>query len=254
MVEAQGGPIRAHTPQTPEEAAYLSLSPLANTNTIQLQLSYTTIPDGGHAGMAVVRTGLWMPYVLIPGIEVPGMGGLVVMMVPYQTLDLPALPEEVNGLGDINLIDLAVYELSWGGIGLGPGFFFPAATSPILGQGKLQLGPVFSVGYSGVHGMLITLGGFDAVSVAGSPERPDVHTLYVAPSVGLMLPKAFYLYSDGILRFDWKRDGHATIPLNLGLGHAFTSHFVVYVQPEWVATGDLEDSFTARVVVSNLGW
>ncbi|HVJ14106.1 MAG TPA: hypothetical protein VM686_01640, partial [Polyangiaceae bacterium] len=107
---------------------------------------------------------------------------------------------------------------------------------------------------SGVRGLLVTLGLVNAISVAGSPERPDVNTLYVVPTVGLMLPKAFYLYTDPMWRFDWERDGHATIPLNLGIGHAFTSHFVVYVQPEWVATGDLEDSFTARVVVSNLGW
>jgi hypothetical protein len=157
-------------------------------------------------------------------------------------------------LGDITLIDLAGYEFSWGGIGLGPAFQFPAATSPILGQGKLQLGPVATVGYSGLRGLLVTLAAVDAFSVAGSPERPDVNTLYVVPTVGLMLPEAFYLYTDPMWRFDWERDGHATIPLNLGIGRAFTSHFVVYAQPEWVATGDLEDSFTARVVLSNLGW
>ncbi len=251
---ATGEPISATTPRSPEEAAYLSLTPLANTNTMKLDLGYTVIPDDGNAAAAFLRTGLWMPYVLIPGIALPNMGSVVVFDVRYQTLDLPELPERVTGLTDITLVDQAVYRLPWGAIGLGPGFIFPAATSPELGQGKLQVGPVATIALSAVRGLIVTLAVSNAFSVAGSPERPDVNMLFVAPTIGLMLPKAFYVYADPLWRFDWKRDGHATLPINIAIGHAFTSHFVVYLQPEWIATGDLKNSVSTRIILSHLGW
>ncbi len=248
-----GEPLRALTPRSVEEAAYLSLSPLSSMNSMQLRLEYTGIDGGGHLATAGLRTGLWMPYVVIPGIEVPRMGSLWVLDLGVQNQDLPVLPEAINGIGDTVVVEQTVYGFSWGGFALGPLIILPSATSPTLGQGKLQLGPLGAIAYAG-RGVILTLSVGNLWSVAGPPERTDINTLVVVPTAGVMVSRATYLYLDPTLLFDWKRDGHATIPVNLGIGHAFTPGFVGTLQGEWVTTGDLEDSVTVRVGASAVGW
>ncbi len=246
-------PLRAITPRSPAEAAYLSLSPLSSTNTMQLRLGYTGVDGGGHLASGELRAGLWMPYVVVPGIEVPRMGSLWVLGLPYLSFDLPELPETSNGIGDTTVVEQTVYAFSWGGIALGPLMSLPSATSPALGQGKLQLGPLASLGIAAPN-MLITLSASNVWSVAGPSERADINTLLVTPTVGILVFDASFLFTDPVFRFDWERDGHATLPVNLGIGHAFTARFVGTLQGEWIATGDFEDSYAVRVVASDLGW
>ncbi len=42
--------------------------------------------------------------------------------------------------------------------------------------------------------------------------------------------------------------------MNLAVGHAFTSSLAAELQPEWVTTGDLQDSFTVRLILNYMGW
>jgi hypothetical protein len=91
-------------------------------------------------------------------------------------------------------------------------------------------------------------------SVAGAPNRADVDQLLVVPIIGYALPRAFYLRTDPIWVFDWKRNGYATIPLNLSFGKAFTRYLTAEIEPEWVSTGDLKNSFSLRFFLSYLGW
>lgn len=222
-------------------------------NSMQLRMDYTGIDGGGHLGSAGLRTGLWMPYVVIPGVEVPQMGSLWVLELDAQTLDLPVLPEAINGINDTVVVEQTVHGFSWGGIALGPLMILPSATAPALGQGKLQLGPLGAVAYAGSR-LILTLSVGNLWSVAGPSERADINTLLVVPTVGVIVSGATYLYMDPTFRVDWERDGRATIPVNLGIGHAFTSSFVGTLQGEWVATGELEDSFTVRAGASAVGW
>jgi hypothetical protein len=193
-----------------------------------------------------------MPYILIPGIKAPNMGTIFILDVLFRTLHLPDL--QATGLGDVALADVAVYAFSWGGFGLGPAAFLPSATAPELGRGKLQIGPVFAVGVSRVPHLVLTLAVTNFFSVAGAGDRPDVNALWVNPIIGYALPKAFFLRFDPIWIFDWKRDGHATIPVNLAAGYAFTAHLALQIQPDWVTTGDLKNSVGVQLIISYLGW
>ena len=230
----------------------LALTPVAPTMSLQLHLQYTNIRSGGHSGAALLRTGLWMPYVLLPGIQAPNMGSIVITGLRFQTLHLPGQSD--TGINDISLVDLAVHNFGWGGVALGPGLIFPAATSPLLGRGKLQIGPAGAVGSGRLRPFVLTLGFFNAFSVAGAPDRPNVSTLFLTPVIGYLLPKAFYLRFDPLWTFDWIRGGHATLPVNLAVGHAFNPSATAEVQPEWVTTGDLQNSFTVRLILNYMGW
>jgi hypothetical protein len=250
-VEQAKVPVSAIKTQTPEQAALLALTPLSPTNTIELRPAYTTIRPDGQLGDVDLRLGLWMPYVLLPGIAAPRMGSLIVMDLHFQTLHAPMVDE--SGIGDFTFIDLAVYEFGRFGVGLGFTAVLPSATSPALGTGKLQLGPTAVFGAGGSH-LAFTLTFINVFSVAGEAARPDTDTLVVLPTLGYLLPKAFFLRFDPVWTFEWKRAGFATIPVNLAAGHAFTSHLLVFVQPEWVTTGTLKNSFTVRAGLTYLGW
>jgi hypothetical protein len=239
-------------PMTPEQAAFLVLSPLAPTNTIELRPSYTTIRPDGHLGGVDVRLGLWMPYVLVPGIKARNMGSIVILDLSFETLHTPMVGQ--SGIGDLTFIDQAVYVFKWGGLALGPAFSFPSATSALFGFGKLVIGPAFSVGVSKVPRSLLTLTLINGFSVAGAANRPDVDILYVVPTIGVQLPRAFFLRFDPVWTFDWKRSGYATVPVNLAAGHAFTKRLLAFIQPEWVTTGTLQNSFTIRLGLTCLGW
>jgi hypothetical protein len=247
-----GKPIAAIKPNTPAEAALLSLSPLAATHQMQIQLQYDHIPGDGHSGAVFLRTDLWMPYVFFPGIEAPNMGSIILLDLRFQTLHQPGVSQ--TGVNDIRLFDLPACQFSWGGIALGPVIIFPAATSPMLGQGKLQIGPVALLGISKLPKFLFTFALGNLFSVAGAPDRPDIDTLVASPIIGYLLPKAFYLRTDPIWTFDWTRHGFATIPVNLSFGHAFTRFLTAEIEPEWVTTGDLKNTFTLRLFLSYLGW
>jgi hypothetical protein len=254
QVSAAEKPLPAIFSRSPEVAAYLSLSPLSSTNTMQLRLDYGRLPGGGYSAAAELRTGLWMPYALIPGVEVPHMGSLWVISLGYQVLELPGVPGTAHGLNDVTIVEQTVYGFSWGGVALGPIAELPSATSPALGLGKLQIGPLAAIGVSKVRGLLVTLSVGNLFSVAGAPDRARVDTLFIVPTVGLMLPRASYLFTDPVWRIDWTRDGRASMPLNLGVGHAFSAHFVAFIEPEWVATGDLKHSYALRVGLTDIGW
>src|SRR5262249_54960430 len=83
------GPVLAIKTTTPEEAAYLALSPLSSTNTVELRPAYTWIRRKGNLWTVDGRVGLWMPYVLVPGAQASNMGSIVIMDVSFERLHLP---------------------------------------------------------------------------------------------------------------------------------------------------------------------
>jgi hypothetical protein len=130
----------------------------------------------------------------------------------------------------------------------------PSATNPILGDGKLQLGPVAALACTGVRRLRIAMVAENVFSVAGDPQRSDVGRLFVEPLISVLLPHAFYLSFNPVMVFDWEKSGRATIPVNLAVGHAFTTHLVAFVQPEWITTGEEKNAVTATVGLGYLIW
>ncbi len=126
----------------------------------------------------------------------------------------------VFGFGDMQptffLSPAKAGKLIWG---VGPVFVLPTATSDVLGQGKLSMGPsVVALVQPGkwTIGALIN----NVWSVAGSGGRADVNQMLLQYFVNYNLKNGWYLSSSPILTANWKASsGNQWVaPLGGGLG------------------------------------
>ena len=126
----------------------------------------------------------------------------------------------VFGLGDMNptffLAPKHPGALIWG---LGPAVVIPTATSQILGQGKLDLGPsavVLAQPGPWTVGALVS----NVWSVAGSGGRPPVNRMALQYFVVYNLPHDWYLNSGPTITADWRASaGNVwTVPFGMGVG------------------------------------
>jgi hypothetical protein len=110
-------------------------------------------------------------------------------------------------------------KLIWGA---GPVFVLPTATSKVLGQGKLSLGPsIVALLQPGAWtiGALIN----NAWSVAGPSGRRPVSQMTLQYFVNYNLKKGWYLSSAPIISANWKgASGNVwTVPVGGGVGRVF---------------------------------
>jgi hypothetical protein len=126
----------------------------------------------------------------------------------------------VFGLGDMNptffLAPKHPGALIWG---LGPAVVIPTATSQILGQGKLDLGPsavVLAQPGPWTVGALVS----NVWSVAGSGGRPPVNRMALQYFVVYNLPHDWYLNSGPTITADRRASaGNVwTVPFGMGVG------------------------------------
>jgi hypothetical protein len=107
-------------------------------------------------------------------------------------------------------------KLIWGA---GPVFVLPTATSKVLGQGKLSMGPslvaLLQPGKWTV-GALVN----DVWSVAGPSDRSDVNQMTLQYFVNYNLKKGWYLSSSPVISANWKASsGNVwTVPVGGGVG------------------------------------
>jgi len=126
----------------------------------------------------------------------------------------------VFGFGDMNptffFTPAKPQKLIWGA---GPMFIAPTATSKVLGQGKLSMGPSFVALVQPGHwtvGALIN----NAWSVAGSGSRPNVNQMLLQYFINYNLKKGWYLTMSPIVTANWQASsGNVwTVPVGGGLG------------------------------------
>jgi hypothetical protein len=256
LVESRGrGDERpwVFTPETPEDAARGSSAPIAPVRSFELRPSYTNLDAGGNVTALEARVVVPMPYVLVPGLRIPQLETLLRVDLHLACVNTPQ--GTASGLGDTPAFDVVIWRSPRWAVGAGLGAVFPTATNPALGTGKLQLGPSVGVAFDAVPRWLSVIVLVENLfSVAGDPSRPDIDTMVLQPFIVAQLPKAFFFMSDPVMLFDWKRDGHATVPLNLGLGHAFTKHVVLTLQPDWIVSGDGKNDVGVRAIFDYVGW
>jgi hypothetical protein len=238
---------------TADEAIFAAVAPFPVVNSIQLWGAYTNIRTGGDAGTVMLRLDIRWKYTLVPGLKVPNV--FTALRVDESFVSLHTPRATANGLTDLFFFDVPLYQFSWGAAGVGFGGVLPSATSGVLGEGKLQLGPAGGIGVISLRPLVFGVFFLNAFSVAGDPSRPDIDRLILQPVVACILPKAFYLRFDPVWVFNWNMGGSATLPVNLSAAHAFNSRLVAFVQPEWITTGDHQkNDFTIRVGLNYLGW
>jgi hypothetical protein len=104
-------------------------------------------------------------------------------IVPVISQPHPILDSNTNGIGDITeeLFFSPVHSgaLIWGA---GPVFTIPSATDPILGTGRVLLGPTIVLLTTPGHWVIGVLAN-NQWSVGGNPLRPSVNTFLVQPFI-----------------------------------------------------------------------
>ena len=114
-------------------------------------------------------------------------------------------------------------KLIWG---VGPAFAIPTATSTILGQGKLSMGPSLVVLAQPGHWTLGDLVN-NVWSVAGSGGRPPVNQMLNQYFITYQLKKGWYVTSSPIITANWRASsGNVwTVPLGGGVGRVMKLGF-----------------------------
>ena len=131
------------------------------------------------------------------------------------------------GLGDMNptffLSPAKPGKLIWG---LGAALVIPTATSTILGQGKLSMGPSVVLLAQPPHWTLGLLAN-NVWSIAGSGHRPPVNQMLLQYFINYNLKKGWYLQSAPILTSNWRASsGNVwTVPFGGGVGRIMKMGF-----------------------------
>lgn len=197
--------LMAHADQSLEQAAS---DPTASLMNVQIQNVYTGSYHGrdDESGDTILlraavpfKTGSW--------------GHIARATLPY----VADSPSGENGLGDLVLFDLIVFERDWGRWGLGPVALFPTAGHDALGADKWALGP--AVGFAARSpGLLWGLFNQNLFTVAGDDDRPDVNVSILQPIVNYSLPDRWSLgTSEMNITYDWDRDAWTALPLGIKL-------------------------------------
>jgi hypothetical protein len=133
----------------------------------------------------------------------------------------------VFGFGDMTptffLSPAKPHKLIWG---VGPVFVLPTATSKVLGQAKLSMGPSIVVLVQPGHwtmGALIN----NVWSVAGPSDRSAVNQMTLQYFINYNLKKGWYLSSSPIITANWKAVSANvwTVPVGGGVGRVFRLGF-----------------------------
>jgi hypothetical protein len=160
---------------------------------------------------------IWQPAPGTANLEVYGIDEGTPAYFAAQVLQKSA---GVYGFGDMSptffLSPTKPGKLIWG---VGPYFILPTATSKVLGQGKLSVGPsIVALVQPGpwTIGALVN----NAWSVAGSGGRRPVNQMTLQYFINYNLKKGWYLSLSPIITANWKasNDSVWTVPVGGGAG------------------------------------
>jgi opacity protein-like surface antigen len=144
-------------------------------------------------------------------------------IIPLESQPSPLFDSNTNGIGDITqslfLSPTHPGPLIWG---VGPVFTVPSASDPILGTGKLLLGPtavLLTTPGDWVIGVLVN----DQWSVGGNPLRPAVNTFLAQPFINYNMAHGWFLTTSPIITANWlAAPGQQwTVPIGGGFGRVF---------------------------------
>jgi hypothetical protein len=144
-------------------------------------------------------------------------------IVPVISQPDPIFNSNTNGIGDITeelfLSPLHSGPLIWG---VGPVFTIPSATDPILGQGKVLLGPTVVLLTTPGHWVIGVLAN-NQWSVGGDPLRPRVNAFLMQPFINYNMEHGWYLSTSPIITANWlAAPGQQwTVPVGGGFGRVF---------------------------------
>jgi hypothetical protein len=235
-----------------EEAAKRSTNPFFDTNSLQLQPAYTDQHAGGYSLQLLLRLLLAYKGLFIPGLKLGRLYSVARLEMYGEILKNPG-SADVVGLQNWNGLLLGVMPFAWGAqLVLGAYSILPTATDPALDTQEFQLGP--AAGAMVTHVARLQIGALVEFFFSVAGAKPGLATAQLQPFIIYHLPKAFFLKSDGIMKFNLKTSPSATVPVNLHLGHAFNSHLVLSAIVAGVTTGSGVGNVTVQLNLNYLGW
>ena len=144
-------------------------------------------------------------------------------IIPLVSQPNPITNSNTNGIGDITE-ELFVSPVHTGPLiwGVGPVFTVPSATDPILGQGKVLLGPTVVLLTTPGHWVIGVLAN-NQWSVGGNPLRRSVNEFLLEPFINYNMAHGWYLTSAPIITADWLAEPSQrwTVPIGGGFGRIF---------------------------------
>jgi len=146
---------------------------------------------------------------------------------PFFAIEALQNSAGLSGFGDMNptffFSPSQPHKLIWG---VGPAFVLPTATSKVLGQGKLSIGPSVVALVQPGHWTLGALVN-NVWSVAGSGGRSAVNQMTLQYFINYNLRKGWYLTYSPIVQANWKASpGNVwTVPVGGGAGRVMRFGF-----------------------------
>lgn len=175
---------------------------------------------------------------LLRGVIPHRLGGAP-QILRYTLPALVTVPDGMGGtttgLGDLNLIDLALFKAGKVELGIGPQLTIPTASRPSTGTGLWQAGVagvVIAPQSWGLLGGLLTW----QHSFAGPSDRPTQNNLTFQPFGIYNLPDGWYLRSTATWSFNLETNDYV-IPLGAGVGKVWVlgrgTTINVFAEPQW---------------------
>jgi opacity protein-like surface antigen len=144
-------------------------------------------------------------------------------IVPVISQPNPIFDSSTNGIGDITE-ELFFSPLHSGALiwGAGPVFTVPSATDPILGTGRVLLGPTVVLLTTPGHWVIGVLAN-NQWSVGGDPLRPAVNEFLAQPFVNYNMAHGWFLTTSPVITANWlAAPGQQWIvPIGGGIGRVF---------------------------------
>jgi hypothetical protein len=186
-----------------------------------------------------LRNGAWNNRVILrkdvlvlKGKPIITRGILLRADVPVVTTHLG--PETHTGLGDLYGQALYIpYINEKFAFAAGTGVLVPTATHRTVGLGKLQVAPIAAPVW-----FLPKRRGFflvriqDFISIAGSGDRPDIHTSFVNPTLLFVPAKRWWVPVEIESRTNWKGRNRTDFRAGAGLGRVVAQKLGVEVRFE----------------------
>jgi len=185
---------------------------------------------------------------VLKGKRLSGRAGFLLRTdVPIVTTHLGS--ETHTGLGDIYGQVLYVPHLNRKfAFVIGTGIVLPTATHKTLGQGKWQIAPlVVPVWYLAQKKGLFLVKFQDFISIAGVGDRPDVHALFINPTLNYLPARRWLVQAEVESRTNWKNGNRTDFRVGFGAGKVLTRRFFLGIKCEVPMGGNRLGDWTIKV-------
>jgi hypothetical protein len=187
--------------------------------------------------------------VVLKGRRVGGRAGFILRTdVPITTTQLGS--ETHMGLGDIYGQALYIPHLGRKfALVTGTAIVLPTATHKTLGQGKWQIAPLaVPVWYLARKKGFFLVKFQDFISIAGASDRPNVHALFINPTLNYLPARRWLVQAEVESRTNWKNDSRTDFRVGFGTGRVMTRRFFLGLKCEVPMGGTRSGDWTIKVI------